>query len=290
LGFAALNGLVWGCIIALMALGLNLIYGILRVINLAHGALYMLGAVIAWSFAPFISFWGTLILVPLLVGAFGAFFERTVLRSVEGRPTMTIVATFALMLLLQQAALMLFGSGQQQIDDPLGWSFPLFGLNYPGYRLFVAILSIVAMAGLWIFLQKTRVGLWVRAISSDPELAAGLGIPLPAVYGLAFGLGSFLAALAGVLAAPITSVDYLMGFDVLILAFIVVIIGGTGSLIGSLIVAIGMSEVENLLPFLAQPFLGQPLQPTLARALTLALLVVLLLLRPQGLFHKQAAA
>lgn len=287
MGFAALNGFVWGFIIALMALGLNLIYGILRIINMAHGALYMLGAVIAWSLVPFIGFWGALIVAPLLVGTFGAFIERTALRPVEGQPTLTIVATFALMLILQQAALMLFGSGQQQIADPIGRSFSLFGLSYPAYRLSVALLAVAAVAGLWLFLQRTRVGRWVRAVSSDRELAAGLGIPVPVVYGLAFGLGSYLAALAGVLVAPFTSVDYLMGFDVLIPAFIVVIVGGRGNLSGSLLVAIAMSEMENTLPFLAQPLWGQLLQPTVARALMLALLIVLLLLRPQGLFAKQ---
>lgn len=285
--FAALNGFVWGFVIALMALGLGLIYGILRIINMAHGALYMLGAVIAWSLAPSIGFWGALFAAPLLVGTFGAFIERAALRPVEGQPTLTIVATFALMLILQQATLMVFGSGQQQITDPVGWNFPLWGLSYPGYRLLVALLSATGIAGLWVCLQKTRYGRWVRATSSDRELAASLGIPVPAVYALAFGLGSFFAALAGVLVAPITSVDYLMGFDVLILAFIVVIVGGVGSLGGSLIVAILMSEVENLLPFLAQPLMGQPLQPTLARALTLVLLIAALLIRPQGLFGQR---
>ncbi len=250
----------------------------------------MLGAVLAWSFAPFVGFWGALILAPICVGFLGTLFQRTALSRIEDQPTLTIVATFALMLILQQAALMLFGSGQQEIADPIDWSLSLSHLSYPVYRLFVALLAAIAIAGLWSFLQQTRVGRWVRAVSSDRELAASLGIPVPLVYGLAFGLGSYLAALAGVLVAPFTAVDYLMGFDVLIPAFIVVIVGGTGSLIGSLVIAVAMSEMENLLPFLAQPFLGQPLQPTLARALTLALLIVLLLLRPQGLFHTQTAS
>jgi len=180
--------------------------------------------------------------------------------------------------------LLSFGGGQQQLSNPWNWSLPLFGLRYPGYRLFVALLALLSVAGLWLFLRRTQLGCWVRAVSSDGELAAGLGLPVPLVYGLAFGLGSYLAALAGVLVAPIVSVDYLMGFDVLIPAFIVVIVGGAGSLGGSLLVALALGLSENLLPFLAQPLLGQPMQPTLARALTLALLIALLLLRPQGLF------
>ena len=287
MGFAALNGFVWGWILALMALGLNLIYGILRIVNFAHGALYMLGAVLAWALWPLLGFWGALIVAPLLVGVLGLGVERLVLRPIEGRPLMSIIATFALMLIIQQTVLLSFGGGQQQLSDPWSWSFPLFGLRYPGYRLFVALLAMLSVSGLWLFLQRTQVGRWVRAVSSDGELAAGLGLPVPLVYGLAFGLGSYLAALAGVLVAPIVSVDYLMGFDVLIPAFMIVIVGGAGSLGGSLLVALALGEAENLLPFLAQPFLGQPMQPTLARALTLALLIALLLFRPQGLFGRQ---
>ena len=274
-----LNGLVWGLILALMALGLNLIYGVLRIINVAHGALYMLGAVLGWSLTQMGNFWLALIIAPILVGLLGLLIERTVLRPVEGRPGLTIIATFGLLLLIQHGVLILFGGAPRPLPVPLHFNISIMGLRYPGYRLFVASAALLALGGLWLLLHRTRLGLWLRAVAQSRDLALAVGIPVPLIYLTAVGLGASLAALAGVLTAPIVSVSYRMGDEILIAAFIVVVIGGLGSLEGSVIAAISLGLVEGLLAL--------ALSPISARVLALAAMGSLLLLRPQGLLRRE---
>lgn len=273
------NGIAWGWIVALIALGLNLIYGIMGIINVAHGTLYMLGAVCAWWImqTTWGSFWWGLFLAPLAVGCLGMVLERLVLRPIVEQPVMTILATFGIMLALEQATLLTFGPSNQVIADPLGWRWqPTGQVVIAGYRLFVAACALVTVLALALFLKYTRYGTWIRAVSQYRELALVQGIPVSLVYTLAFGLGSALAALAGVLHAPIVSVSYLMGLDILMLAFIVVIVGGTGSLLGTAVISLVASVLQNLLVL--------AVTPTVASMLTLGALAAVLLVRPQGLF------
>lgn len=281
--FQAINGFVWGLIIALIALGLTLIFGLLDVINVAHGSLYMLGAVFGWYLERTLgSFWIALVLAPLLVGVIGLGIERGILRPIEAQPVLTIIATFGLMLIFQQSVLATFGGAPQRMREPVGFGLSILGRGYPGYRLIVAAFSVAALAALWLFLNKTKLGLWMRAVRQDREMALALGIPLNRTYMLTFGLGSLLAALGGILAAPIVVVEFRMGLDILVSAFIVVLIGGLGSLPGSVVAAILIGELEGI----SSVFVS----PTTARIFPLLFLVLVLLLRPQGLFGAKAAS
>jgi branched-chain amino acid transport system permease protein len=273
-----LNGFVWGWILALISLGLSLIFGLLQIINIAHGTLYMLGAVIAWYILQWTeSFWVALLLAPLVVGIMGMAIERILLRPVERNPVMTIIATFALLLILQQTVLLTFGGSARRVPEPFGFQVSFGQFGYSGYRLVVAAIAVLVIVGTWMFLHRTRAGLWIRAVKQDKEMALALGIPVSAVYTLTFGLGACLAALSGVLAAPIVSVDFRMGIDVIISAFIIVIIGGVGSLKGSVVSALLVGELIGI----ASIFLA----PTVAQIIALLVMAGILLFRPQGLFQ-----
>ncbi|WP_379796896.1 branched-chain amino acid ABC transporter permease [Haloplanus sp. GCM10025708] len=231
---AVLNGVTWGLIVALIALGLNLIFGLLEIVNMAHGSLYMLGAVIGWFVIDATgSFFVALFLAPLAVGMIGVAIERGVLRPIEDDVSITLIATFGLLLIFQQLALMSFGPGTRSVAAPISGTVSFAGVSYSTYRLSVAVVAVALMAGLYLFLFRTRYGTWMRGVRQNREVASALGVPTSKVYAFTFGLGSLLAALAGVLLAPIVSVHHLMGLDVLAVAFIVVIVGGLGSLRGS---------------------------------------------------------
>ncbi len=277
LAIAFLNAVVWGLIMALIALGLNMIFGLLHIINMAHGALYMLGAVVAWYFIELTgNFWIALVIAPLCVGIFGIAMERALLRTIEDKPITTIICTFGVMLAVQQLVLMIFGGSPRRITLPVGYRFPLFELEYPLMRIVIALISIGVMIGLWIFLRKTKYGLWMRAVVQDREMAVGLGIPVNKVYMWTFVLGSALAAFSGVLAAPIVSVEFMMGREVLIMAFIIVIVGGMGNLEGSVIAAIMISMIQGIGALFVPP--------AIATVFALAFMIIVLLFRPQGLF------
>lgn len=277
LSIAFLNAVVWGMIMALIALGLNMIFGLLHIINMAHGALYMLGAVVAWYLIELTgNFWIALVIAPLCVGGIGILMEKGLLRRIEDKPITTIICTFGIMLALQQLVLMIFGGSPRRIAAPIPYRFPLFQLQYPLMRVVIAFISILVMAGLWFFLRKTKYGLWMRAVVQDREMAVALGIPVNKVYMWTFVLGSALAAFSGVLAAPIVSVEFMMGREVLIMAFIIVIVGGMGNLEGSVIAAIMISLIQGI----GSLFVA----PSIATVFALAFMIIVLLIRPQGLF------
>ena len=277
LTIAILNAVVWGLIMALIALGLNMIFGLLHIINMAHGALYMLGAVVAWYFIELTgSFWIALVIAPICVGGVGILIERGLLRTIEDKPITTIICTFGVMLAVQQLVLMIFGGSPRRITLPVSYRFQLFELQYPLMRIVIALISIGVMIGLWIFLRKTKYGLWMRAVVQDREMAVGLGIPVNKVYMWTFVLGSALAAFSGVLAAPIVSVEFMMGREVLIMAFIIVIVGGMGNLEGSVIAAIMISMIQGIGALFVPP--------AIATVFALAFMIIVLLFRPQGLF------
>jgi len=274
---AFLNGVVWGLIMALIALGLNMIFGLLHIINMAHGALFMLGAVVAWYLIELTgNFWIALVVAPLCVGIIGLMIERGLIRTIEDKPITTIICTFGIMLVIQHLVLIIFGGSPRRISPPIAYRFQIFDLQYPLMRIMIALISIAMMIGLWIFLRKTKYGLWMRAVVQDREMAVGLGIPVNKVYMWTFVLGSALAAFSGILAAPIVSVEFMMGREVLIMAFIIVIVGGMGNLEGSVIAAIMISLIQGIGALFVAP--------SIATVFALAFMILVLMFRPQGLF------
>jgi branched-chain amino acid transport system permease protein len=269
------NGFVWGWILALLALGLTLVFGLLDVVNIAHGALYAFGAIGTWYLGTLLgSFWLSLAVTPLLVGLLGMAAYVVTVRPVESTPIATIIATFGLLFIFQHVAFLVFGPNPSSVPLPIDASIPLMGRNYPVYRLVVAGAAMLVIAGLWFFLHRTDYGVWVRATQQDRETAIAMGIPAAKIYTLTFGLGSALAALGGVLAAPITAVQYNMGLDVIIDIFIVVIAGGLGSFAGTVVVALFLRELEGLSAIF--------LSPVLSKAIALLAMVAILLVRRQG--------
>lgn len=271
-----LNGVTWGFIIALIALGLTLILGLLEIVNLAHGSLFMLGAVGAWFVVSATgSFALALVLAPLAVGLLGVAIERVVLRPIQDDVSITLIATFGLMFIFQQAALIGFGPGTRGIPIPIDGTITVGTASYGLYRIAIAVVAGVLIAGLYAFLLYTRYGLWMRGVRQDREAARAMGIPISRVYMLTFGLGAALAALAGVLLAPIVGVNHLMGLDILAIAFIVVIVGGLGSMRGALLTSLVYALVENV----GSVFVS----PVEARIATLVLMIAVAVLRPQGI-------
>ena len=277
LAVAVLNGVIWGMIMALIALGLNMIFGLLHIINMAHGVLYMLGAVAAWYFIDLTgNFWIALILAPVVVGVIGMAIERGLLRTIEDQPITTIICTFGIMLAVQHLVFMTFGGTPRRINIPIEGRFQLFELQYPLMRVVIAAISIGVMIALWFLLNKTKYGLWMRAVVQDREMAVAIGIPVNRVYMWTFVLGSALAAFSGVLAAPIVYVDFMMGREILIMAFIIVIVGGMGNLEGSVLAAIIISLIQGVGSLFVPP--------AMATVFSLAFMIIVLLFRPQGLF------
>ena len=222
------------------------------------------------------NFWVSLIIAPVIVGGIGLVIERGLLRTIEDKPLITIICTFGIMMAIQHLVFMTFGGTPRRISIPITYRFPLFDLQYPLMRVVIAGISVGVMTALWFFLNRTKYGLWMRAVVQDREMAVGLGIPVNKVYMWTFVLGSGLAAFSGVLAAPIVYVDFMMGREILIMAFIIVIVGGMGNLEGSVIAAIIISLIQGIGSLYVPP--------AVATVFSLAFMVIVLLIRPQGLF------
>ncbi len=283
---ALLEGTVTAFVLALTALGLSLVFGVMRIVNVAHGEFFMLGAVLAWFCAslvasPLIGFLFALIAAPLAVGAIALLADRLVLRRIDYHPESTIVATIGLLYILQQAVLTLYGPDARPVIAPVAFTiqFPWFG--YAGYKLVVAAISAVLLAATWWLLANTRLGLYMRAAQQDIEMAQAFGVPARRVYAIVFALGAMLAAAAGVLVVPIQQAHYLMGLDPLLLSFIVVILGGLGSVRGTLVAAfvVGISDGVVSVFF----------SPTLAKIIATLLVAAVLVVRPGGLFGEERA-
>jgi len=279
---ASLEGAVGAAVLALMAVGLSLVFGVMRVVNVAHGEFFMLGAVLAWWVTslvgghPVYGFVLALILVPLAVGAIATGADALVLKRLNYDPETTIVATIGMLYIIQQTVLMTYGADARPVEAPFNIRiyFPWFG--YSAYKLFVIGAAITMLLGVWVVMTRTRIGLVLRATQLDRETAQAFGIPVALVYRLVFGLGAGLAAMAAVLIVPIQQAHYLMGGDPLLLSFIVVIIGGLGSLTGTVVAAvlIGMSDGIISVFF----------SPTLAKIIATLLVAFVLVFRPNGLF------
>ena len=273
-----LNGLVFGLIIALVASGLTLIFGIMDVVNFAHGEFYMVGAYVGWVIIGLTqNFWIALITAFFVVALLGILVEVTTLRPIRGRdPLYTLMAMFGLSMFAQQAILMIFGPIAKEIKEPLALKIPMFALEYPAYRLLIVAIAIVIFIAFWFFLQKTKYGTWIRATMQDRVMASAMGIPVRLVFTLTFALGCGLAAASGVLVAPIFSVYQSMGLAVIVTTFIVVVIGGMGSLAGSIVAAILIGELQTVSSVWVSP--------TYAKIFSFMVLIVVLVIRPQGLF------
>jgi len=277
----AMNGLVFGLIVALIALGLSIIFGLLDIINVAHGDFFMVGTVLAWVIVTATgNYWVAFLIVPILGLFLGAMIERGVLRPIEDSPALSIVAAFGLSLILQEGVRATFGATPKRILDPIGLTIPVLNLRYEVYRLFAACIAVLAIAGFFLFLHHTKFGTWMRAVRQDKEMATAMGVPANRVFVVTFALGTAMAMLGGVVAAPITSVEFRLGLDVLPLCFIAVIIGGLGNLPGTAAAAVLLAVMEGVITSFAAP--------TTARIISLLLMSIVLLLRPQGLFAKAA--
>lgn len=273
-----LNGLIWGLIIALIALGLSIIFGLLDIINIAHGDFFMVGTVLAWSTLEATgSFWLGFIVAPLIGFILGALIQRVVIQPIRNVAALSIVATFGLSLILQESVRITFGPTPRRILPPITGTVPLFGIEYELYRLFAAALALAVLGGFFAFLNYTKLGTWMRAVRHDRDTAIAMGIPAQRVYVLTFAVGFALAAFGGVVAAPITTVDFRGGVDILPFCFMAVIIGGLGNLPGTAAAAILLASMEGILQSFADP--------TVARIASLVLMSAVLLLRPQGLFR-----
>lgn len=276
-----LNGLVWGLIVALIALGLSIIFGLLDFVNVAHGDFFMVGAVLAWVLIDSTgNFWIAFAIVPAIGLVAGGLIERGVLKPVENDASLSIVASFGLSLILQEGVRATYGATPKRILDPIGVTFPVFGLEYEFYRLFAAGVSLIAMGAFFLFLHRTKFGTWMRAVRQDREIAIAMGVPSDRIFMWTFGLGTAMAMLGGVVAAPLTSVEFRLGLDVLPLCFIAVIIGGLGNLPGTAAAAVLLSVMEGAITSIAEP--------TTARIISLVFMSAVLLVRPRGLFTRLA--
>src|SRR5436309_6777607 len=275
-------------ILALVASGLTLIFGIMDVVNFAHGELFMLGAYVGVVvLAATGNFWVALVAASLLIALLGAVIYLTTLRPLLGRdPLTTILATFGVSLVLQNYALWQFGPVARKIQEPFTGHFTLFYLDYPWYRLVIAALSAAIITALWLFLKFGTYGIWIRATTQDRVMAQAMGIPVPWVLTAVFAIGSGMAGASGVLFGPLVGVNHAMGLDWILKAFIVVVVGGMGSLGGSIAAAILVSLLEAYAVILVGYIYvgGQPLSPALAVVVPFIVLIVTLLFRPTGLF------
>ena len=272
------NGLVNGMILALVASGLTLIFGIMDVVNFAHGDLVMLGGFTgAVTIAATGNFWLALLVAVLVIAVFGAVLQATTLRPLLGRdPLTTILATFGISLVLQKYALWQWGPSARRIQEPLTGQFQLFYLQYPWYRVLTAVLSAAIIGGFWLFLRYGKYGIWIRATMQDRIMASAMGIPVPWVHTGVFAIGAGMAAASGVLFGPLGGVTQNMGLDFTLRAFIVVVVGGMGNLGGSIFAAIFISLLEA--------YASLVVSPAQAVIVSFVALILTLLFRPTGLF------
>jgi branched-chain amino acid transport system permease protein len=273
-----INGVVTGMILALVASGLTLIFGIMDVVNFAHGELFMLGAYIGVIIlAATGDFWLALAAATLVIALLGAVIYLATLRPLLGRdPLYTIRATFGVSLVLQNYALWQFGPVARKIEEPFTGQFTLFYLSYPWYRIVIALLSAAIIGALWLFLKFGTWGIWIRATTQDRVMAQAMGIPVPWVLTGVFAIGAGMAAASGVLFGPLVGVNHAMGVDWVLKAFIVVVVGGMGNLAGSIAAAIFISLLEA--------YASLWVSPAQAVIVSFVVLILTLLFRPTGLF------
>lgn len=278
-----LLGLVNGSFYAMLSLGLAVIFGLLNVINFAHGALYMLGAFTAWMGLTYlgINYWAMLILAPLAVGAFGIVIERTMLRWLYKLDHLYgLLLTFGITLMIEGIFRSIYGvSGQPySVPEALTGATNLGFMILPNYRAWVVVASLTVCLVTWFVIEKTRLGATLRAGTENPKLVEAFGINVPRMVTLTYGFGVALAAFAGVLAAPVIQVSPLMGSNLIITVFAVVVIGGMGSILGSIVTGLGLGVIEGL---------TRVFYPQLSATVVFIIMAIVLMIRPAGLFGKE---
>jgi branched-chain amino acid transport system permease protein len=281
----AANSVTFGGLLFLLSAGFSLIFGLMRIPNLTHGSLFMLGAYIGVTFVAGLlgfglNFWVAALLATLIVAAFGALIERLLLRRLPGDALAQVLVTLGLSFMVADFCLMVWGGDPLNVVTPAGLGgFVHVGIAvFPLYRLAIIIIAAIVAAGLWLLLDRTRLGAMIRAGVDDPDMARVVGIPVSRLFTIVFALGAGLAAFAGVIGGPILSVYPGLDQDMLPLALVVVILGGTGSLLGSFVGSIIVGFIYNF---------GQALLPELAYFVLFLPMLLVLILRPQGLFGRQ---
>ena len=277
-----LLGLINGSFYALLCLGLAVIFGLLNIINFAHGALYMMGAVVAYLLGNWIGldYWAALIVVPIIVGAFGMVIERTMLKQLAQLDHLYgLLLTFGLALIIQGVFLNYLGpSGMPyQIPKALAGGQNLGFMFLPNYRAWVVGFSLVVCLATWIVIDFTKLGAYLRAATENPSLVRAFGINVPRMITLTYGFGVALAALAGVLSAPINQVRPLMGADLIVVVFAIVVIGGMGSIIGSIVTGFALGIIEGL---------TKVFYPEASNTVVFVIMAIVLLVKPAGLFGR----
>ena len=281
--FASLEGLVHAAVLSLIALGLSLVFGVMRIVNVAHGEFFMLGAILTWWVSNFVmgnpalGFLLALLIVPLVVGIIAMFSDLLILRHLKYDPEVTIIATIGILYIIQQFALMTFGPDARPVEQPFNIRLDLYWFGFSAYKFFIIFSAMILLFCVWLVMAKTKFGLILRATQLDSEIAQAFGIPISTVYSLVFGVGAAIAAVGAVLIVPIQQAHYLMGGEPLLLAFIVVIIGGLGSLKGTVVAAMLIGISDGIISVF--------FSPNLAKILATLLVVVVLLIRPNGLFR-----
>jgi branched-chain amino acid transport system permease protein len=278
-----LLGLVNGSFYAMLSLGLAVIFGLLNVINFAHGAMYMMGAFLAWMGLEYLglNYWMMLILAPLVVGGIGIVIERSMLRWLYRLDHLYgLLLTFGVTLMLEGIFRSVYGvSGQPYaVPEALSGATNLGFMILPNYRAWVVVASLLVCFLTWFVIEKTRLGAYLRAGTENPKLVEAFGINVPLMVTLTYGFGVALAAFAGVLAAPVIQVSPLMGSNLIITVFAVVVIGGMGSILGSILTGLGLGVIEGL---------TRVFYPELSATVVFIVMAIVLMLRPAGLFGKE---
>ncbi|MES2182908.1 MAG: branched-chain amino acid ABC transporter permease [Pseudomonadota bacterium] len=278
-----LLGLVNGSFYAMLSLGLAVIFGLLNVINFAHGALFMMGAILTWIAATYwgINYWVMLVLAPLVVGVFGMLIERLLLRWIYKLDHLYgLLLTLGLTLLIEGAFRSVYGVSGLGYDVPeaLEGATNVGFMMLPNYRAWVVLCSVVVCLGTWFLIEKTRLGAYLRAGTENPRLVEAFGVNVPLMITLTYGFGVALAAFAGVLAAPVIQITPLMGQNLIIVVFAVVVIGGMGSILGSILTGLGLGVIEGL---------TKVFYPEASSTVVFLVMVIVLLVRPAGLFGKE---
>jgi branched-chain amino acid transport system permease protein len=281
-----IDALIIGVALALVALGLTMIFGLLDVINLAHGDLYMLGGYAAFTLLGWgAGYWGALVLVPALVGIVGWGLEELGIRPLlprADRAVVTLLLTFGVSLVLRDLAQVVWGTETRAVAAPLSGIVSVAGVVVPSYRLFVFAFGLVTILATWWLVYRTQIGAVLRATAVDPAMVASFGIPIRLVYGFTFVYGCGLAGLAGVLLSPIYAVFPTMGHDFLVMAFAVVIVGGMGSVVGAVVAALLLAQVQGLASLW--------IPPVWAETLVYGVMLLVLVVRPAGLFNRLGEA
>ena len=273
-----LLGFINGSFYALLSLGLAVIFGMLNVINFAHGAQYMMGAFVAWMLLNYagVPFWGALVLVPLVIGAIGLVIEKLLLSRLQNLdPLYGLLLTFGLALIAEGVFRHEYGVSGLPYPNPLQGGVNLGFMFLPWYRGFAVVFSLAVCLITWYAIERTKLGSYLRAATERPDLVQAFGINVPRMVSLTYGFGVALAGLAGVLAAPIYSVNPLMGSNLIIVVFAVVVIGGMGSILGSIVTGFGLGLVEGL---------TKVFYPQASNVVIFVIMAIVLLVRPQGLF------